>query len=60
MKLTVTTRQDKTAKELRKEGFVPGIVYGKHLSAPISVACVKNDLIKKYKEAGYSTPITLE
>jgi ribosomal protein L25 (general stress protein Ctc) len=60
MKLTVTTRQDKTAKELRKEGFVPGIVYGKHLDAPISVACAKNDLIKKYKEAGYSTPITLE
>ena len=59
MKLTVTSRQDKTAKELRKEGLIPGIVYGKHIKEPIAVACPRNDLIKKYKEAGYSTPITL-
>ncbi len=60
MKLTVTSRQDKKAKELRKEGLIPGIIYGKHLKEPIAIACKKNDLIKKYKEAGYSTPITLE
>ncbi len=60
MKLTVTSRQDKKAKELRKEGLIPGIIYGKHLKEPIAVACKKNDFIKKYKEAGYSTPITLE
>ena len=59
MELIVTSRQDKTAKELREEGFIPGIVYGKHLEAPITVACKRNDLIKKYKEAGYSTPLTL-
>lgn len=60
MKLTVTSRQDKKAKDLRKEGLIPGIVYGKHIDTPISVACKKNDFIKKYKEAWYSTPITLE
>lgn len=51
MKLTVTSRQDKKAKDLRKEGLIPGIVYGKHIDTPISVACKKNDFIKKYKEA---------
>jgi len=59
MKLTVTSRQDKTAKELRKEGLIPGVIYGKHLKETITIACKKNDLIKKYKEAGYSTPLTL-
>lgn len=59
MELIVTSRQDKTAKELRKQGFIPGIVYGKHLASPISIACKRNDLIKKYKEAGYSTPLTI-
>lgn len=29
------------------------------MKAPIAVACKRNDLIKKYKEAGYSTPLTL-
>ena len=59
MKLTVTSRQDKKAKDLRKEGLIPGIIYGKHLKTPLAVACKRNDLIKKYKEAGYSTPLTL-
>ncbi len=59
MELIVTSRHDKKAKDLRKEGLIPGIVYGKHLKEPIAVACKRNDLIKKYKEAGYSTPLTL-
>lgn len=59
MKLTVTSRQDKTAKELRQEGLIPGVIYGKHLKEAITIACKRNDLIKKYKEAGYSTPLTL-
>jgi len=59
MKLEVTSRQDKKAKDLRKEGLIPGIIYGKHLETPIAVACKRNDLLKKYKEAGYSTPLTL-
>jgi large subunit ribosomal protein L25 len=60
MKLTVTTRQDKKVKDLRKEGLVPAIIYGKHIDTPIAIACNKNEFIKRYKEAGYSTPLTLE
>ena len=60
MKLNVNIRQGEKSTQLRKDGFVPAIVYGKHLKAPIAVACKKNDFIKKYKEAGYSTPITLD
>lgn len=59
MELIVTSRQDKKAKDLRKEGLIPGIVYGKHLKAPVAIACKRNELIKAYKEAGYSTPLTL-
>jgi len=59
MKLTVVSRQDKKAKDLRKEWLIPCVIYGKHLTTPITVACKKNDLIKKYKEAGYSTPFNL-
>ncbi len=59
MELIVTSRQNKLAKELRKEGLIPGIVYGKHLTQAITVAWKRNDVIKAYKEAGYSTPLTL-
>ncbi len=59
MELIVTSRQYKSAKELRKEWLIPCIVYGKHLETPIAIACPKNNIIKKYKEAGYSTPLTL-
>lgn len=59
MELIVTSRQNMKAKDLRKEGLIPGIIYGKHLDTPIMVACKRNDLIKKYKEAGYSTPLTI-
>jgi large subunit ribosomal protein L25 len=60
MKLTINIRKDEKASDLRKNGLVPAIVYGKHLKTPIAVTCKKNDFIKKFKEAGYSTPITLE
>jgi len=59
MKLNVNIRQWEKVTVLRKDGFVPAIVYGKHLKTPVSVSCKKNDFIKKFKEAGYSTPITL-
>lgn len=59
MELIVTSRQNKLAKELRKEGLIPGIVYGKHLTTPLAIACKRNDVIKAYKEAGYSTPLML-
>lgn len=60
MKLNVHIRQAEKSKELRKAGNVPAIVYGKHLSAPISIFCNKNDFIKKFKQSGYSTALTLE
>lgn len=60
MKLTVNIRKWEKAKQLRKDWLIPAIVYWKHLKTAISIVCKKNDFIKKYKEAGYSTPITLK
>ncbi|HCB51301.1 TPA: 50S ribosomal protein L25 [Patescibacteria group bacterium] len=60
MKLKVNIRQGEKSSQLRKDGSIPAIVYGKHLQSPISISCNKNDFIKKYKAAGYSTPITLD
>lgn len=60
MKLNVYIRQGEKANHLRKDGNVPAIVYGKHLEAPISIFCNKNDFIKKFKQSWYSTALTLE
>ncbi|MEI7562441.1 MAG: 50S ribosomal protein L25 [bacterium] len=59
MKLTISLRTDEKVKHIRAEGNVPAIVYGKHLDKPLNITCKKNDFIKLYKEAGYSTAITL-
>jgi ribosomal protein L25 (general stress protein Ctc) len=50
MELIVTSRQNKTAKDLRKEGLIPGIVYGKHLKEPIMVASKRNDMKKNIRK----------
>jgi len=61
MKLSVHLRsQEEKNSAIRKEGNIPAVVYGKHMGKPLSITCKKNDFIKKYKEAGYSTPLTLE
>lgn len=60
MKLNVNIRKGEDLKQMRKEGNVPAIMYGKHLSGPVSVFCNKNDFIKKFKQAWYSTALTLE
>lgn len=60
MKLQVALRKEEKNKDIRKEGNIPAIIYGKHLNKPVSVMCNKNDFIKKFKETGYSTPLTLE
>ena len=60
MKLNVHNRTWEKATSLRKEGNIPAIIYGKHLEKPISIYCNKNDFIKKFKAAGYSTTIVLE
>lgn len=61
MKLTVQVRSatGKEVKKLRKEGILPAVVYGKSLEAPVLLSCVKNDFIRVYRNAGYSTPIEL-
>lgn len=61
MKLTVQIRTatGKEVKKLRKEGQIPAIVYGKALGTPVLLSCLKNDFIKVYRDAGYSTPIEL-
>ncbi|MBQ9553726.1 50S ribosomal protein L25 [bacterium] len=61
MKLTVEARTatGKAVKGLRKQGQLPGVVYGKTLGTPVLFGCVKNDFIKVYRAAGYSTPIEL-
>lgn len=60
MKLHVEPRTAEKLKKIRIEGNIPAIVYGKHMKTPLSIVCNKNDFIKKFKEAGYSTPLTLE
>lgn len=60
MKLTVTLRDSIKNKDIRKEGLIPCIIYGKYIKTPLVVSCIKNDIIKKYKEVWYATPFTLE
>lgn len=62
MELKVNIRKETSKQEnkkLRKNGNVPAIIYWKHLKAAVQVSCLKNDFIKRFKDAGYSTPITL-
>ena len=60
MKLSVKKRDifGKKVKNLRAQGLVPAVIYGKHVNAE-SVSCVKNDLLKIYRTAWYSTPVEL-
>jgi large subunit ribosomal protein L25 len=60
MKLHVDLRKEEKNSAIRKEGNIPAVIYGKHMDAALSITCKKNDFIKKFKEAGYSTPLTLE
>lgn len=60
MELHVDLRKGEKNSAIRKEGNIPAVVYGKHMASPLSIICKKNDFIKKFKEAGYSTPLTLE
>ena len=60
MKLSVKKRDiyGKKVKSLRAQGLVPAVIYGKHVQAE-SISCVKNDLLKVYRTAWYSTPVEL-
>jgi len=61
MELTIQRRDvsGKKVQALRNAGIIPGIIYGKHLDAPIMISCDKNAFIKAYKSGGSSTAITL-
>lgn len=61
MELTVQKRTltGKKVHTLRKQSIIPGVVYGKHLSAPAVVQFDKNSFLKAYKHAGYSTPVDI-
>jgi large subunit ribosomal protein L25 len=60
MKLSVKKRDllGKKVKSLREQGLVPAVAYGKHVE-PQTLSCVKNDLLKVYRSAGYTTPVEL-
>ncbi len=60
MELKVTKREAGKIKTLIKKWVVPGVIYGKHIEAPISIQFDKNEFIKLYKQTGTSTPITLK
>ncbi len=62
MKLSVEKRtiKGKKVKNLLKIGMVPAVVYGKHIETPYSIKFDKKTFLKLYKEAGNTTPITLE
>lgn len=60
MKLSVKKREifGKKVKTLRAQGLIPAVIYGKHIEAE-SISCVKNDLLRIYRTAWYSTPVEL-
>lgn len=61
MELIVTSRTifGKKVNRIRKEGQVPGIVYGRHLKSPLAIQFDKVAFIKTYKSSGESTPVDL-
>lgn len=59
MQLTVSKRTDKKPAALRREGFVPAIVYGRKEEAT-AIAVDRKAFLKVFHEAGESTVITLK
>lgn len=61
MQLVVTERtiMGKHTKDLRASGLVPGVIYGRHVTTPLSVQCNKNAFLKLYHEVGKSKPFDL-
>lgn len=58
LKLDVRQQQGKKVAKLRKEGFVPGIVYGQGFD-PILVQSEYNIIEKAIREAGKHTPVNI-
>lgn len=62
MKLKVQSREitGKKVKLLRKQDIIPAVIYGKHTKNSILISCNKNEFLKLFKQAGHSTPVTIE
>lgn len=58
LKLDPRTLQGKKVKQLRKEGIVPGVVYGAGLE-PVNVQAPLNVMDKVIRDAGKHTPVHL-
>jgi len=59
LKATIRTQLGKKSKKLRKDGYIPAILYGRKIeSLPISLGYKEFERV--YKEAGGSTLISLE
>jgi large subunit ribosomal protein L25 len=58
LKVDLRTLHGKKAKQLRKEGVVPAIVYGPGIE-PVSVQAAYNDIEKVWRHAGKHTPVQL-
>ena len=61
MKLTVSSRDvmGKKVKDLRKQGVIPAVVYGKHLATSLHISIDKLPLLRAYESAGMSTPVEI-
>ena len=61
MKLTVSSRDvmGKKVKNLRKQGVIPAVVYGKHLTTSLHISIEKLPLLRAYEGAGMSTPVEI-
>lgn len=59
--LKATARaKDKKAAAIRKEGFVPCVVYGNEIKENLSIQCEYNEIRKVYTQAGESTIVDLD
>lgn len=61
MKLMVSTRDvlKEKVKDLRKQGIVPAVVYGKGLTHSLHIGIEKLSLLRAYEKAGMSTPVEI-
>ncbi len=61
MKLTVSSRDvmGKKVKNLRNQGVIPAVVYGKHLATSLHISIEKLPLLRAYEGAGMSTPVEI-
>lgn len=62
MELQVTNRAvfGKKVNSLRKQGIIPGVIYGKYIKTPISIQFDKNAFLKTYAESGESIPVDIK